>query len=310
MDISIVVPLYNEEANVLPLYESIKRVMVASKTQYEIIFVDDGSADGTSKTIEAIAEKDKLVKVIQFQKNLGKTAALSVGFKHAKGNIIITMDGDLQNDPKDIPKFIDKINANYDLVVGWRSHRKDPFTKRFPSKIFNYLTKILTGINIHDFNCGFKAYRKRVTEDIILYGDLHRYIPVIAHWEDFSVGEVEVEHHPRIHGKSKYGFSRLFGGFLDLFTVKFLISYSKRPLHLFGSLGLISIMAGLVIGVILVYVNLVYGVIIVRPMLFLVVLLIIAGIQLVALGLLGEMIVSIKKKEEKDNQLTLRGGEL
>ena len=293
MNISIVIPVYNEEKNIIILYKLLKSVL--SKYQYEMIFVDDGSVDNTSSVIKDISKKDKKVKLISFQRNYGKSDALSAGFDNAKGDIIITLDGDLQDNPKEIPRFIEKLNQGYDLVVGWKFKRKDPLTKIIPSKFFNLLTSFLTKVKIHDMNCGFKAYKKEVIKNINVYGELHRYIPAMAFWRGYKIGEIKVKHYPRRYGKSKYGVNRLFKGFMDLITVKFLMSYGRRPLHLFGLTGLLCFFLGIVSGLYLTYLWFKGIVIGDRPLLMLAVLLIVLGVQFISLGLLGDMIISENK---------------
>lgn len=292
--ISVVVPAYNEEKNLEILYEKLKSVLDNLKCEYEIIFVDDGSTDKTFEVLEKLHKKDKGVKVIQFRKNFGKSAALSAGFRYCTGDIVITMDGDLQDDPSEIPKFIEKLKE-FDVVSGWRYNRKDPITKKLPSKFFNWLAAHITGVKIHDFNCGFKAYKKEVIKEINLYGELHRYIPALASWKGFRVCEIKVAHHPRLHGKSKYGAGRLIKGFLDLITVKFLTTYLNRPLHFFGVFGILSTFFGLLLGLYLIYIWLLgYG-IGNRPLLVLAVLLTILGIQFISTGLIGELIITLNK---------------
>lgn len=295
--ISIVIPVMDEQDNVTELYNQLESVL--SKTgEYEILFIDDGSRDETAKRIKEI--KDKNVRVIQFQRNFGKAAALSCGFKESKGDMIITMDGDLQDDPKEIPRFIEKLK-DYDVVSGWKFKRHDPITKTIPSKFFNWLTKQITGVNIHDSNCGFKAYRRYVVENLDIYGELHRYIPALAHRKGYSIGEIKIEHHARKHGKSKYGVGRLLKGFLDLITVEFLINYTKRPLHFFGSIGIISGGFGFLICLYLVNLWIQSVRIGDRPLLMLGILLIIMGVQFIAIGLMGELMVSLNKT---DNYVT------
>jgi len=293
--LSIVIPTYNEEKNIPILYKELKSVL--NEYQYEIIFVDDGSSDNTFPIIKSVAQKDKKVKLISFKRNYGKSAALSAGFENAKGDIIITLDADLQDDPKEIPRFIEKINQGYDLVSGWKFKRKDSLTKIISSRFFNFLTSMLTKVKIHDINCGFKAYKKEVLKNINIYGELHRYIPVLAFWKGYKIGEIKVEHHPRMYGKSKYGATRLFKGFLDLITVKFLMSYGSRPLHLFGLIGMLCFLLGAIIGLYLTYLRFLNYKIGDRPLLMLAVLLIVLGVQFISLGLLGEMIISKKKQE-------------
>jgi glycosyltransferase involved in cell wall biosynthesis len=296
--LSVVIPVYNEEGNIRQLYSELSAVLggvvkAGNAESYEIIFVDDGSTDKSFDIIKEIHQKDPNVKALQFRRNFGKSAALSAGFEKAKGDIIFTMDGDLQDDPKEIPNFLKKLDDGYDLVVGWKYKRRDPQTKRVPSKIFNTLTAYLTNVKIHDMNCCFKAYRREAIKNVNLYGELHRYIPALVYWRGYKVSEIKVNHRPRMHGKSKYGPMRLVKGFLDLLTVKFLISYSTRPLHLFGILGLLSTFAGLIIGLYLLYIKFFLNELIgERPLLFAAMLLIIVGLQMVSMGLLGEMITS------------------
>lgn len=299
MDISIIIPVYNEERNIKILYEQLNQVLKEIDKTYEILFIDDGSTDKTFNELKTIHAKDKNIKIIRFQKNFGKAAALSVGFKNVKGEVVFTMDGDLQDDPTEIPKFLSKLNEGYDLVVGWKYKRHDPITKTIPSKFFNKLTATLTKVKIHDANCGFKAFRKEVLPNLSLYGELHRYIPALVHFKGFKVTEVPVIHHERKFGKSKYGISRLLKGFLDLITVMYLTTYTKRPLHFFGPIGLLSAFFGFVIGAYLVYLRILYGSILGRsPLLMLAVLLIVLGIQFISIGLIGEMVTDIKSDKE------------
>jgi|SRR5271157_272571 len=293
--VTIVIPVCNEEANIEPLYGQLKDVLGTMGKPYEIIFIDDGSTDDTYERLASIS--DPHVQIIRFQRNFGKAAALSCGFSRAGGKIIITMDGDLQDDPKEIPRFIEALKT-YDMVSGWKQKRNDPLSKRLPSKIFNGLTGALTGMHIHDFNCGFKAYRSYVLKNLNLYGEMHRYIPAIAHLKGYTVGEIVVEHHPRVNGKSKYGAKRLFAGFLDLITVRFLMSYAKRPMHIFGSLGLAFSGAGAVICLYLFFIWTMGAHIGDRPLVDLGVLLVIIGIQFMALGLVGELIINTRNNND------------
>jgi glycosyltransferase involved in cell wall biosynthesis len=292
IDISIVIPVYNEEENLKELYEKLSNVLRLITENFELIFVDDGSTDNSFNILKGINTEDKKVKVIKFRRNFGQSAALAAGFDYSKGNVIITIDGDLQNDPEDIPQFLKKISNGYDIVSGWRVDRKDPFfTKKLPSKLSNWLASKLTGVNLHDFGCTLKAFRREVVENINLYGEMHRYIPALASWMGVSIAEVKVRHHPRQHGKSKYGITRLIRGMLDLITVKFLLSYSTRPLQLFGIPGIISFVAGFVIGAYLTIGKLFFGMgLSDRPLLLLAVLLIFLGVQFITMGLLGEII--------------------
>ncbi len=235
--ISIIVPLYNEEESVHPLVNEIKKVLNPLGIQYEVIMIDDGSTDLSLRRIKEIAGNDKRIKYISFRKNYGKSAALQVGFKNTVGEAIITMDADLQDDPKEIPNLLKKLDEGYDLCSGWKKKRQDPFVKKYSSLFFNFVTRMMSGIKIHDFNCGLKAYRKEVVENLKVYGELHRYMPVLAKWQGFTITEIPVKHQRRRYGKTKYGISRFFKGFIDLITVIFSTRYIKRPMHFFGFFG-------------------------------------------------------------------------
>ncbi len=292
--VSIVIPLYNEEGNVKPLYSSLKDVMGSVGKPYEIIFVDDGSDDGTLKLLEDIQKQDESVVVLSFRRNFGQTAALVAGFDHSRGDIIVTMDGDLQNDPGDIPGLLEMLDE-YDVVSGWRVNRKDPFLKRrLPSMIANWIISLVTGLKLHDYGCTLKAYRREIIENVRLYGEMHRFIPVVAKWAGARVGEIKTVHHPRRFGRSKYGMYRTVKVVLDLITIRFLQSFSTRPLHAFGVIGLISGGMGFLISLYLSFQKLIMGYDIGgRPLLLLGVLLIILGVQFIAMGLLGEILVRI-----------------
>ncbi len=297
--ISIVIPLYNEQDSLDELYKQIVSVMKNLDFDYEIIFIDDGSIDNSIPVIENLHSKDQQVKLIQLRKNYGKSAGLSAGFGAATGDIIVTMDADLQDDPGEIPNLLAKLNEGYDLVSGWKKNRRDPFSKRFFSKIYNYFTSKLSGLKLHDFNCGLKAYRKDVINNIKIYGELHRYLPVIAFHKGFKVTEISVTHHHRKYGKSKFGSARFTRGAFDLITITFLTKYNKRPLHLFGLLGLVSFLLGSIISIVLAYQRIFQDQYLSsRPILFLGVLLIIIGVQFITLGLLGEMITAQKQDGE------------
>lgn len=298
MEVSVVIPLYNEEESLTILAEKIINEFKDSKLSYEICFIDDGSTDESLKILKELNKKYSQIRIISFRKNYGKSAALSEGFKIAKGKIIITMDADLQDDPAEIPNLIKKMNSGFDLVSGWKKKRRDPFIKKVTSRFFNFITSILTGIKIHDFNCGLKAYRMEVSKEIPVYGELHRYLPVIAHWRGFKVTEVIVKHHPREYGKTKFGLERFFNGFFDLLTVLFLTRYHQKPLHLFGLLGLISFIIGLIISLYLTVLWFQGQGIGNRPLLFLSILLIIVGMQSFSIGLIGEMIVSSRDEQK------------
>jgi len=297
-ELSVIIPLLNEEKSLSSLYSKLKSVLKSFGKSYEIIFVDDGSSDNSWSVLERLHAGDKDIRGIQFRKNSGKAAALSAGFKYAKGKVIVTMDADLQDDPKEIPNFVNKLNEGYDLVSGWRFKREDSFFKTISSKLFNYLTSTFTEIRVHDFNCGFKAYRKEVIKEIDLYGELHRYIPVLAHWMGYRIGEIKVKHHSRAYGKSKYGTRRLFSGLTDLLTVLFLTRYMRKPLHLFGAVGLSLLLVGIIINI---YFAVLWSLgegVRVRPLLLLGVLLMLIGFQIISTGLIGEMISGTKGKDE------------
>lgn len=300
MSVSIVVPLYNEEDNVPILHERLKEVLDNLDTEYEIIYVDDGSIDRTLNLLEEIQKKDKNVMVLSLRRNFGQTAAFAAGFDFARGDIVITMDGDLQNDPKDIPRLLDAIK-NYDLVSGWRKKRKDTFlTRRLPSMIANWLISRVTGVRLHDYGCSLKAYRRDVVKNLRLYGEMHRFIPAVASWYGVRVSEIETTHHPRLRGKSKYGISRTIKVLLDLITVKFLQSFSTKPMQFFGPMGIIFGIAGVCISLYLSIEKLFRGINIGgRPLLLLGALLIIVGVQFVGMGLLGEMLVRVYHESQK-----------
>ncbi len=291
MKISVVVPVMNEEENLPILYRELKAVLEEVAPQdYEMIFVDDGSTDGTFTVLSALAAEDERMTVIQFRRNFGKSAALSAGFERAKGEIVITMDGDLQDDPAEIPRFLAKLEEGYDLVSGWKYPRLDPPSKTWPSRLFNLVTATVSGVHLHDFNCGFKAYRHEVTRDVNLYGELHRFIPVLAHQKGYRVTEIKVHHRPRRFGRSKFGAKRLARGFFDFLTVILLGEYRWRPMHLFGWLGLLSGAAGVAINLYLAYLWFTgHRPIGTRPLLTLGVLLITVGVQFFTIGLLAEM---------------------
>ncbi len=296
LDLSVVIPLVNEEESLDELYARIKGVLATLDLTSEIIFVDDGSTDNSMTILTRLHQKDPQVRVFQFRKNYGKSAALQQGFRAARGNVIITMDADLQDDPDEIPQLLARIKSGYDLVSGWKRDRKDPFIKRNTSKLFNRVTCMMTGLKIHDINCGLKAYRREVTDTIRVYGQLHRFLPVLAQWEGFLVGEIPVKHHARKYGSTKFGVSRFTAGFFDLITVLFITRYTKRPLHLFGFVGLVSFIFGLIISIWLAFERIFYQKYLSnRPLLFLGILAIIVGVQFVSIGLLGEMITEGRK---------------
>ena len=292
VEISIVIPLLNEEESLRPLMDKVRETMAAYGRSYEVIFIDDGSTDGSMRVLEELHATHPGVVVIQFRRNFGKAAAYSAGFPQAAGQTIITMDADLQDDPAEIPNLIAKLNEGYDLVSGWKKVRLDPFRKTIPSKFFNWVTGRVSGISIHDFNCGLKAYRRQVVDDVKIYGELHRFIPAVASQIGVQVTEIAVNDRPRRYGSSKYGISRTIRVLLDLVTVRFILGYSTRPLQVFGGLGLLTGGVGVVIGLILSIEKLAFDVDIGdRPLLILAVLLVIAGVQLISIGLVAEILV-------------------
>ncbi|HSW53817.1 MAG TPA: glycosyltransferase [Ignavibacteriaceae bacterium] len=289
--ISIVIPLYNEEESIIPLSHELRKALSRININYEVILIDDGSTDSSLQKLKEITKTDNRFRYLSFRKNYGKSAALHIGFKAATGDAVVTMDADLQDDPQEIHSLLKKLEEGYDLCSGWKKKRQDPFIKKISSKFFNFVTRVISGIKIHDFNCGLKAYKKEVVENVNVYGELHRYIPVLAKWQGYTITEVPVMHHPRRYGKTKFGISRFFKGFIDLVTVIFVTRYIKRPMHFFGFLGAISFLAGFIV---LGYLTVLWiqGIPLSnRPMIFLGMLLIIVGVQLFAVGLLGEVIV-------------------
>ncbi len=303
-DISIVVPLFNEEESITELHQKLKRALSKIEGTYEIIFVDDGSRDDSFQILKDLYENDKNVKIIQFQRNFGKSAALDAGFQFSKGKIVITMDADLQDEPEELPMFIEKINEGYDLISGWRVKRKDRLSKRFSSIMFNRVTSLLTGTKIHDINCGFKAYRREVIDNISVYGELHRFIPVLVRWQGFRLGEIVVAHHPRKYGKTKFGSLRFMSGFFDLLTTLFITRYISKPLHFFGLIGLGLFLLGLGISLFLIIWKYTVGLIVTqgRPFLALIlgIFLMLIGLQFFSLGFISELIVNASVERRSD----------
>jgi len=289
--ISVVLPVYNEEPNIQPLYDELVGALRSIGKEYEIIFIDDGSKDNGFAILRGIRDKDKNVRLIRFRRNFGQTAALSAGFDYATGDVVITMDADRQNDPADIPKLLEKIEEGFDLVSGWRYDRQDKFiSRRLPSMFANKLISWTTDVKLHDYGCTLKALRGDLAKQITLYGELHRFIPAIASWTGVTIAEVKVNHRPRTQGQSKYGISRTFRVLLDLITVKFLLSYSGRPIHFFGWPGLASLFTGIVLATYMTIEKLVFQVPLGnRPLLLFAILLIVIGVQFVVFGLLGEL---------------------
>jgi glycosyltransferase involved in cell wall biosynthesis len=308
VSLSIVIPVMDEAGSLPQLLDEILAAVsgLALDGAREIIFIDDGSTDGSTQVIERLVQQHADVQLIQFRRNFGKSAALAAGFAAAKGEFVITLDADLQDVPAEMGRLLAPLQAGEaDLVSGWKTPRQDPWTKTVPSSIFNRSVRLLTGIPLHDFNCGYKAYRQEVLDELQLYGEMHRYIPVLAHFRGFRLAEVPVRHRPRAHGRSKFGIERTFRGFFDLLTVMFLNHYTRRPLHLFGWLGGLALAAGFAINAYLALLKLGFGEAIGnRPLLTLGVLLMVIGGQFVVFGLLGEMIayqtrVSIEANERR-----------
>ena len=310
IDVSIIVPLFNEEESLSELSEWVSSVMAQNGHSYEVIMIDDGSTDDSWNQIVAISAKNPVVKGLKLNRNYGKSTALNTGFKAAIGDVIITMDADLQDSPDEIPGLVDMINnEGYDLVSGWKKKRHDPLSKTLPSKVFNFVTSIVSGIRLHDFNCGLKIYRHEVTEDALpyLYGELYRFLPAIAHWAGYRVGERPVTHHARQYGVSKFGAKRLLNGFLDLLSITFVVRFMTTPMHIFGTLGLLSTMAGGGIGAYISWLWWQSGTIQNRhPLMMLGVLLIIVGIQFFSTGLLGDMLASMHQRGGRTPRITSR----
>jgi len=294
MQISVVIPLYNEEESLPELHAWIKKVMKEHDFTHEIIFVDDGSSDKSWEVVESLANKDNSVKAIKFRRNYGKSAALNTAFEVVEGDVVITMDADLQDSPEEIPELYRMIvEENYDVVSGWKKKRYDPITKTIPTKIYNFATRRMTKVKLHDMNCGLKSYKKEVVKSIEVYGEMHRYIPAIANWAGFKrIGEKVVQHQARKYGKSKFGMSRFVNGFLDLLTITFLSRYGKKPMHFFGLWGTLIFMAGFGIAIYLSIAKIFYEVyhITERPLFYLAILFMIVGSQLFLSGFVAEMV--------------------
>jgi len=302
--VSVVVPLKNEEESLPELHKSVAEAFKALGRDFEIVFVDDGSTDGSFKALQKLYEEDpERVRVIKFRMNQGKSAALSAGFEFCRGEIVVTMDADLQDDPAEIPRFLEALGKGADLVSGWKKVRHDPWLKVVSSRFFNWVVSTAAGLKLHDYNCGFKAYRREVLEEIQIYGDLHRYIPFLAKARGFLVDEIVVKHHARKKGRSKYGWTRYFRGFFDLFTVIMLTRFRRNPLHLFGWIGSILFLGGTLINLVLTWQWIHKQWIGDRPLLFLGVLLMVVGVQTFTIGLLGEMINSLKPSDKSDRPI-------
>lgn len=303
MDISIIVPLLNEEESLPELFSWISRVITSMNKSYEVIFIDDGSTDNSWEVITSLQSKHPEVRGLKFIRNYGKSAALNVGFEHCKGIVVITMDADLQDSPEEIPALYDMINSEgYHIVSGWKKKRYDPITKTIPTKIYNGVTGFVTGVKLHDMNCGLKAYQSKVVKNIEVYGEMHRYIPVIAKWNGFNkIGEKVVSHQARKYGYTKFGMSRFVYGFLDLFSIMFIGKFGKRPMHFFGSLGSLATFVGTAILLYLAFEKIVHGItnIADRPLFYLGILLIIVGLQLFMTGFIAELIARNSTERNK-----------
>jgi glycosyltransferase involved in cell wall biosynthesis len=291
--LTLVIPFFNEEESLSELYSSIKEVMEANDYTYELVFVDDGSTDQSAHVAQEFVKSDGAVKLIKFRRNFGKAAALQAGFKICHSEYVVTMDADLQDDPNEIPRLIGKLQEGYDVVSGWKLNRLDPLEKRLPSKLFNKVTSSLSGVKLHDFNCGFKAYRRIVIETIDVYGELHRYIPVLASRYGFRIAEIPVYHKARKHGKSKYGIERYLRGLFDSISVTFVSRYSTKPMYIFGRVGLFLSLAGFIICAYLAVIHFMGEVVGQRPLLLLGVLCLILGVQFFSFGLIGDMLTNI-----------------
>jgi glycosyltransferase involved in cell wall biosynthesis len=290
--ISIVIPLHNEERSIALLYDEIQAALEPLGQEWEAVFVDDGSVDGSFAALTRLHDANENLRVVRLRRNFGKAAALAAGFGQARGEIVVTIDADLQDDPAEIPRLLVKLDEGFDLVSGWKTRRRDPLRRRVLSRIFNWVTGRMSGLRLHDMNCGLKAYRAEVVRGMPLYGELHRFIPVLAQYRGFRVAELPVNHRPREHGRSRYGVERYIRGFLDLLTVSFIGRYRHRPLHLFGGLGLILGLFGVAILVYLTVVKALGHAIGERPLLTLGVLLVVVGLQFFSLGLISEMLTS------------------
>ncbi|MFN3466814.1 MAG: glycosyltransferase family 2 protein [Candidatus Brocadiales bacterium] len=300
--LSVVIPLYNEEGSVGELYQRLKKVLdglgkevVGPPPTYEILFVNDGSTDRTGEILKGLYEKDERIKVIELRTNFGKASALSAGFDHARGDIVLSMDGDLQDLPEEIPLFIKKMNEGYDVVSGWRQQRDIPFfTRKLPSRVANWMIAKVTGVNLHDFGNAYKAYRKEVIRDVRIYGDHHRFIPALAKRMGVSIAEIPVRNEPRRYGQSKYGLERIYKVFFDIITVKFLMSYSTRPMHILGPIGSFFGLVGIFLGMRLAYLKIMYGDKLgTKVSLSVCVLCILLAVQIITSGLLAELLVRI-----------------
>jgi len=304
--LSIVIPVYNEEESIPELTEWIFRVVGEAKIETEVLLIDDGSTDRSWKVMEQLAANDRRVRGFRFNRNYGKSAALQTGFDHARGDVVVTMDADLQDSPDELPALVQMIeNEGLDLVSGWKKKRHDPISKTLPSKFFNRVTRWVSGIKLHDFNCGLKAYRREVVKHIEVYGEMHRYIPLLAKWNGFErIGEKVVEHRSRKYGKTKFGLERFINGFLDLISVTFVMRFRKRPMHFFGTLGFLSFLGGLIISTWVIgeklyrqYHHLDRRAVVDQPLFFLALVALIIGVQLFLAGFLAEMMIQVNPRK-------------
>jgi glycosyltransferase involved in cell wall biosynthesis len=295
--LTILLPIFNEKDSLEELHQRITAVLQAEPDGYEILFVDDGSTDGSAAVLDGLFDADPRTQVIHLRRNFGKAAALAAGFAAARGGIIVTMDADLQDLPEEIPRFLAKIAEGHDLVSGWKYPRRDPIGRRLASRCYNLATRLISGVPLHDMNCGFKAYRREVAQSLKLYGELHRYIPLIAESYGFRLAELKIAHAPRLHGRSKYGWWRFFSGFFDLFTVMMLTRYGARPLHIFGLVGFLSVLVGGGLTVYLVILRLFGQYLSNRPLFYLALSILIVGVQMVFFGLLAEMLAHSRDVE-------------
>jgi glycosyltransferase involved in cell wall biosynthesis len=299
IEVSVVLPVLDEVESLGVLHRELTEALKRLGRSYEIIFVDDGSRDGSFQRVEKLRLEDPRVRGVQLRRNFGKSAALAVGFREAQGEVVVTLDADLQDDPAEIPKLLARLEDGFDLVSGWKEDRQDPRSKTWPSRLFNWVTGFLTGVRLHDFNSGFKIYRREVVQEIRLYGELHRFIPALAAWRGFLVTEIPVLHRARRYGRSKFGSARLWRGFLDLLTVLFLTRYTRRPLHLFGGLGLIAWTVGFTVNAYLTGIWLSGAQPIGhRPLLAFGVLSMLVGVQFFAVGLLSELVLSYQTRTD------------
>ncbi|QXD17092.1 glycosyltransferase family 2 protein [Rhodocaloribacter litoris] len=304
-ELSIIVPVLDEAASLPELARRLRDVCGRAGYRFEVWLVDDGSTDGSWEVIERLHEDDPRFLGLRFRRNYGKSAALAVGFERARGRYVVTLDADLQDDPEEIPALIELLESGHDLVSGWKKKRRDPLSKTIPSRFFNFITRIISGIPLHDFNCGLKAYRREVVKSVRIYGELHRYIPVLAKWEGFDrITEKPVAHHPRQYGRTKFGLERFIRGFLDLLTVLFMTRFAARPMHFFGTLGTLAFIGGFLVSLWITLDKLIFGNYIGdRPLLLLGVLLILVGVQMFTTGLIGEILVRPRMERTEAYQI-------